>query len=266
MAQTTQTQQRTTDAEVGVPEAVLAYARGQRNGEVVVEAWQLHALGGLNAPTIAKRLGPHPDTVRRWFREIRAALGVGKDGAEAGPSVPPRVTTPVHNAILKANDVAQKRADLLRRAEQEDKLDLQARLLDSESRRLGMDVQRVEQTSLTMQLQLMPPEQRRAELLQRLQRMALRGTLRPSDLIGANADHVRDEAPGGTPPPGAPSRVLEPAYNHTPKNPECVSSKEEGDGDGQGELGEWPEERGGGTGDEGADVAGDALDPVEARG
>ena len=125
MGQSAQEQHHSTvDADVGVPDAVLAYARRQRRGEAVIQAWQLHATGGLSAPECSRRLNVHPDTVRRWFHAIRNLLGIGKDSAQTGPDVTATGRIPVNNAVLKASDVAEKRANLLRTAEQHDKWDL----------------------------------------------------------------------------------------------------------------------------------------------
>jgi hypothetical protein len=201
-----------TPAAQGVPEAVLGFARSKRSGEKIVSAWQLHAAGGLSATECASRVGAHPDTVRTWFREIRAILGVTQEGdTGAAPQA-----VPVNQAILNSSDVAQRRADLLHLAETSGKLDLQARILDSEARRLGMDTTRVEQTSLVMTISMMPPEERRAELLQRVRRMALRGHLRPGDLAIEGAATGEDEGVGEPPRPGSGSPLLGPANISAP--------------------------------------------------
>ena len=120
-----------------------------------------------------------------------------------------------------------------------------------------MDTQRIEQTSLEVQLQLMPPEQRRAELLARLRRMALRGQLRPGDLA-THDEGVSEEAPGASPPPGLGAPLLDPTSASTPKNENSGMRTQRGAGKGvgdadqelEGELRDQPAEQDDGGGDE----------------
>ena len=197
---------RTPDTDLSVPDVVVRYARTRRNGEVVINAWQLRAVGGLNDSEISRRLKVHRATLGQWFKAIEAQLEHEQSAAET-KSTQPAPSHGVNAAILKANDVAQKRANLLARAEAEGNDVLVQKVLDSEQRRLGMDVQRVETTSLQLTLSLMPPAQRRAELMTRMRRMAMRGQLRPSELLAG----VEEAMPGGPPLPGPSMRSLSPS-------------------------------------------------------
>ena len=181
-----------------VSAAVAAYARRKQHGPSVIDAWHLHRAGGLSAAECARRLEIHPETVRGWFRDLRAL--VDQEQGDRGDSLP------IGMASLQADDIGRERARVLEEAKLlggAAGLKLQQQVLADEGRRLGTDVTRTESISVEVQFQAMPPAARRAELVDRLTRLADRGAL-PRELehlrVGEPVEQQRD--PG--PPPQTP--------------------------------------------------------------
>lgn len=200
-----------------VPESVKQFARTTRNPEACVQCWVLRHRGGLIVREVAQRVGVSYATATRWL------------GAMPGADAPDPVTGSVS---LSLDDVAARRAQLLAEAEDlplEAKLRVQAGLLADEQRRLGGDISKVEQQTLTVSLQLMPPEQRQEELRMRLERMAQAGTL-PAPLAALTHTPAHEGAP--SPPGGAPTPIQSPA-DVSPKNSEIEAAdaalEDEGD-------------------------------------
>jgi transposase len=183
----------------GVPDEVLTYARSKVKGEKVIEAWMLHMHGGLSARQCATRLSVSETSAQGWLRDCKRLVAEGKK-SKSSRRVPGNV------ALVTAETLPRKRAELLALAERGGKLDLQAKLLDAEQRRLGLEVQRTENVTLTVQVQAMPQAQRQAEIMERMQRMVARGSMGTDAqaLIGVG----EGEEAGGTTPPAGPSDPL----------------------------------------------------------
>jgi hypothetical protein len=203
----------------GVPDAVTRYAQRRRHGSTVVEAWVLHVQGGLNAVQVSERVGVHPETVRRWFRELKKLVGATGDSVEDGRGA--QAGAPLAVSLIDADMVARERAELYADAKRDGKAERQMRILDSEQRRLGLDVQRVEQVSLQVQLSMMPPEERQAEIARRAHRMMMRGRLDVAELLDANGDrnaHTRAREGVASPPSPSVARGQSDRCNHTPNS------------------------------------------------
>ena len=201
----------------GVPEAVLSYARRKVKGDEVIKTWLMHMQGGLSARECGRRIGVSPDSATKWMRECKRAVEAAR-----GDKAQRRVSTGI--AVLGVRDVERKRAALLAECEQLGKLELQAKLLDSEQRRLGMDVQRIEQVTLQVQVQSMPPARRRQEIEERMRRMALRGTVNLAALVAGAGGAT--EGVGGPPRPAASPPLLDTLDVSPPKKLHEVTNVE----------------------------------------
>ncbi len=187
-------------SEVLIPVAVRRYAKGLKQPQKFLACWQLVMAGELTIAETAKKLNVVYGTAQRWMADARRLVKTEEDS----PATLAEALTLV--------DVATLRAGLLedsKRLPLEQRIKVQSALLADEQRRLGGDISKVESTSLTVALQLMPPAARSEELALRLNRMAARGTLPPSALalIGDSIEGAPSPPSPPCPPSQGPSSV-----------------------------------------------------------
>lgn len=178
-----------TDAQKqALPAAILRLAARTQRPDDCMALYYLTRHGGHSIASAARELDVPYRTGVNWSKAMD----------EAGDQV--QSASDVEQALreLSAEDVALERRRLYEEAKAHGKLDLQQRLLADEAKRHGLEVQRVEQTSLVVQLQQLTPEARAAEIAERMQRLSLAST------------------PGGSPPTGALHQVLDAPNPYAP--------------------------------------------------
>lgn len=197
--------QTLTDHQRGqLPAGILRWAATTTKPDACMALFYLTRHAGHSIASAARELDVPYRTACNWAKRFEQV----EDQVQTAASVSSTVKE------LTADDVVQERRRLFDEAKRAGKLDLQQRLLADEAKRHGLEISRVEQTSVVVQLQQLAPEARAAEIAARLSRLNVASL------------------PGGSPPAGALAHVLEPTNPYKPILEDDVNASPSGeDGD-----------------------------------
>lgn len=172
-----------TDHQRGqLPAAILRQAAKTQRPDEYLAVYYLTRRSGHSIASAARECDVPYRTACNWAKGYKELEDQVQSASEVSSTV----------QELTADEVVAERRRLYEEARAAGKLDLQQRILADESKRHGLEVQRVEQTSLVVQLQQLTPDARAAEIAARMQRLGL-----------ASAD------PGDPPQPGGARLILD---------------------------------------------------------